>query len=142
MKNFIVTVSADTIADFREKLRELAKEFGVGVSDPQLALPLPEAEESPARKRGRPRKVVEEAPVPVTKEVTGFAPAPAAVEEEKPVEPATKEQAVAALSALSSAKGLPVARDVLAKFEVLRLSELDPSKYGDFVAAAKAEIEK
>lgn len=52
--------------------------------------------------------------------------------------PVTKDQAVAALQALVTAKGMPKAREVLATFSAARLSELPESKLGDFVAACKA----
>lgn len=58
-----------------------------------------------------------------------FAAAPAA---------GTREDAVKALTAVNSAKGIDAAKALLTKFEVKRLSELDEKKIGEFIAAAEA----
>jgi hypothetical protein len=59
---------------------------------------------------------------------------------EKPVVKITKEQLVEMLQKVNKAKGLPKAREVLAKFSCTRLGELPEEKYGDFYLACRDEI--
>jgi len=51
--------------------------------------------------------------------------------------PASKEDVAAALQKVNTAKGLAVARQILADFECQRISDVTPEVYADFVHACE-----
>lgn len=137
MSKFCISVTADTISELKAKVLELAQSYG---ADPaQMTLPLAGAPtpaaategEETGEKKQRVRRTKEQ--IAADEAAAAAAKAPAA-----PAAPAkTKAEATAAIVELNKAhgeKGVEVARKVLGKFGVERLSELDAAKYGELIA--------
>jgi hypothetical protein len=154
---FHMTIEADNADDFRIKVLNLAKVFGltqVGNLDQGRPISnimlqeenMPAADQPAAssrnvtafpekRKPGRPPKLNAETQV----SEPSVSPQPAYESETPEITPAiaiappTKEQAVQALQELNIKKGLETARSVLKKFGCARISELKPEQFTAFI---------
>lgn len=163
-----LTFEADTAEELHAKVANYARVCGLlaCAHGAQMDLPFkasavvpaPVAEiTAPAPKRGRPKKVKESEPVsappsavaeetaapelmPAESEpvVTEVPAAETAVQAPVEVEPATKEQAIAALTEVNGKLGMSKARELLARFGANRMSEVKAEDYGRFVMEARS----
>lgn len=147
-KAFLITISAETIDEVRVKIQALAEQFGAsgvsgsypvgtevgsGSSSPEIT------DMAPAKRVGRPKKTeVESAPV-ATPQVQTATPL-TDPSEMAAIAPATRDEALKALNALNTAKGLPVCMGILKEFGAGKFSELKVDDYGAFVARCAATL--
>lgn len=180
-KTMILTIAGDSVEEIREKLKALAREFGIGLADPvQMNLPMTatelnrRAEQSskesserieeatmPSREklanaaadvvskgRGRHKKGCDCAKCAKAHESEDSADMPVNMEEAArslevvPAAPVfvTKDQAVEALKSVNAKCGISTARDILAKFEAKRFSELKEEHLSAFVKECQDAI--
>jgi hypothetical protein len=153
----VLTISFDNADELRAKVLDLAKVFN---GEQTIAAPAPdlrlmstpegveikdavpsdtppanlsvvskelEPETSKPGKRGRPKKETTEIKEKIA------TPAPVA-----PTQPLSREQVKTALEQLNAARGITVVREILAKFNCSRLSEVKEEQFADFIAACQA----
>jgi hypothetical protein len=113
---------------------------GSGVTGAVVAGEIPEAKTAPAPVKTRKAKEVV-APVPTP------APTPAPIQEDPPLplelplaiaelaQDYTLDDVRAALQAFTASKGMPEGIAVLKSFQAVRVSELKPEQYADFIKA-------
>ena len=137
----------NTLADAEDFLRHASNQVFDGANPtptpapvkPEAPAPVAPAAESETPKaknrRGRPPRVPG-----ATKAVD---PAPVSPELSRALDNAkvTLDDVRAALSRVNEAKGMPVARAVLAQFGAARVSEVPMDKYADFILACEAEAD-
>lgn len=111
-----IEIVGSTFDDLKNQVAALAVSLGMGGFSDR---PFPEE---------RPETIAEPKKAPKEKKAKAEA-TPAATSE-----PATLESASAKLKALNDAKGISVAREVLAVFGCNRMSEISPDKYADVIA--------
>jgi hypothetical protein len=136
----LVSVSGKTVGEVKEKLAAIAKAFGLSVT-----------EEKTEKRVRSPNKKNETQTVEAVAEVEVASPK---IEETVPTDAlvketpmsvvvpsisvvATKEAAMDALKDLNAKRGLPVAREVLLKFQASRFSELKEADFGAFIEACR-----
>lgn len=150
--------------EWKEDVEALARQHEKWPADPVAETPdadekviaIPVTESPPAKRRpGRPPKTtatfIEELPAPATAALTAPAPASTSSAPLPPTAPgavntvsssftATKQEAVAALTALHGAKGELETRKILKALGVDRFSKLTEKDYGPLVAACNAAM--
>lgn len=158
MYEFCFTISGETIEEFQQKYEKVRPFLSMFEGDPGDAprsttltvgpslssvtpIEPPSVDATKKRKPGRPPKTKEELPAPVAGEPVAVptpSPAPAATRSVSSSFTATKQEAIAALTALLGAKGELESRKILKALGVDRFSKLDPKDYGNLVAACNA----
>lgn len=154
-KTLILTIAGESVEELKQKLKGLAKEFGLDVSSAQMNLPLPETVSEPNPEKKIRAKKAEKVAAAETPEVntsavsTDAAPAAVSVDPTSGTQPvadapapsvSSREAAMAALQELNSKKGLPKAREVLLQFKANRFSELKETDFGGFVDACRKAV--
>lgn len=127
----ILTVEASSVREMATKLSELSSLFNqdqdlpqepIALKEPEIdAEELPPAEEKQSKKTRAKKQEVQSAPPSASKA-------------------ATKAQVLAALQDVSTKKGLPVAKIILADFSCSRISELKESEYAEFIEACTEAV--
>jgi hypothetical protein len=155
MQNILVSIQGKNVEELKERIRELAKHWGVLEQDPQMPLPIAktakaadavesESEETapvaPA-KRGRKPKSAAAPVAPVTEDAEE-------VEEQEvdaPSAPAkgsapTKDELEATVRKVfnNPKHGVAAARKILSKYNAQRVSELKPENFANVISDCQA----
>lgn len=126
------------IAENTRTLQQLISILRDQASNPVPRAPEPETPADPPKSK-RVRKA-EPAPEETAPSPEPTAPdAPATEAAATAIEPATYDQAAAAVTALIKANGRDAAVSLLKRFGAANLKGVDPSQYGELIAAARDE---